>query len=88
MKITREQLEIFKKYSGDIDWIYRLNDEKGKALFDSNDSWRTISTLIEDIVLIDRGLVSDDYKNRALSEMEKSVDRKDLDFLYQIARNS
>lgn len=86
MKITRAQLEIYEKYAGDIDWVYRLNDEKATKLFDNNDSWRTIQLIIEDILLIDKKLVSEEYKNRALTEIENSIDKVDVDFLYKIAR--
>jgi hypothetical protein len=86
MKITRDQLNTYKKYAGDIDWIYRLNDEEAKTLFDNNDSWRTINLIVEDIHLIDRKLVSEEYKNRALTEIENNVDKVDVDFLYTIAR--
>lgn len=80
MKITRAQLEIYEKYAGDIDWVYRLNDEKATKLFDNNDSWRTIQLIIEDILLIDKKLVSEEYKNRALTEIENRIDKVELTF--------
>ncbi|WP_149304152.1 hypothetical protein [Pareuzebyella sediminis] len=67
MKITKDKLKIYKKYSGNIDSWARSGKRKEHELM-SDDDWHLIGELIQELELIEKGLVSEDYKDRILSK--------------------
>lgn len=71
--ITIEKYQVFRKYSGDSDGFARLASKIDKKLFDSND-WQMIDSFIQDIELINKGLVSTDYKKSTLDKIKNKTD--------------
>jgi hypothetical protein len=71
--ITIEKYQIFEQYSGDSDGFARLASKTEKELFDSED-WVLIDSFIQDIELINKGLVSSDYKEKILDKLKSEAD--------------
>lgn len=71
--ITIEKYQIYRKFSGDGDGFARLASKTDKELFDSND-WAMINSFIQDIELINKGLVSTDYKKKKLDIIKSETD--------------
>ncbi|WP_149272939.1 hypothetical protein [Pareuzebyella sediminis] len=69
MKITKDKLKIYKKYSGNIGSWARLGKRKEYELM-SDDDWHLIGELIQELELIEKGLVSEHYKDRILSKFD------------------
>lgn len=53
--ITKEKLNVYKYFNGDIDGLARVGTAEQKALI-GNKEWFTIDSLIQDIEMVNRGL--------------------------------
>jgi len=58
--ITLRQIEIFKKYSGDIDHLYRIGSANEKSNFSDND-WSLIASFVQDLELVKKGLAAESF---------------------------
>ena len=61
--ITKQKIEIYKKYDGDIDRLIRIGQKKEKNLIKEND-WSMIDSVLQDLELIKKGLCSLSYKDK------------------------
>jgi hypothetical protein len=61
--ITRRKIEIFKKYSGDIDHFARVGTHQDKIDISDNE-WSLIDNLLQDLEIVDKGLVADAFLKR------------------------
>ena len=59
--ITIQKLQIYSQFNGDIDGFARLADEQQKMLINSGE-WSVIESLLQDIGLVEKGLVSEHYR--------------------------
>jgi len=59
--ISTEKLVIYKKYGGQIDFFERFGSSEEKSII-KNDDWHLIDGFIQDIEMIDKGLISKEYK--------------------------
>lgn len=71
--ITIKKYQIFEQFLGDSDGFVRLASKTEKKLFDTND-WAMIDSFIQDIDLINKGLVSSDYKEKILDKIRTEAD--------------
>ncbi len=78
--ITRQKIEIYKKYGGDFDGLLRCATEIEQKLFNEND-WSIIVSAIQDIELIEKGLCSLDYKTQVQKKLITYFDRAALEIL-------
>lgn len=58
--ITRKKIEIFKKFSGDIDHFASVGTSQDKIDISDND-WALIDNFIQDLELVDKGLAADSF---------------------------
>jgi hypothetical protein len=74
--INIEKLKVYISYGGDIEGIRRSNRQNEKVIFgDSLDAtWALISTKLQDIELISKGLTSYDHTRSTLTELYEVTD--------------
>jgi hypothetical protein len=83
--ITSEQLNIYKKYGQDGDWLLRMGTTHEKATLDY-ESLSLINDLMQDLVLIRRGLVSLDYAERTIEALNNVCDNEEtIKLFHEIA---
>jgi len=59
--ITQNQIHLYKKNHGDVDFFARSASAKEKAIISDN-QWSEIDQLLQDLLIASRGLASDDFK--------------------------
>ncbi len=67
--ITRRKIEIYKKFSGDIDHFARVGTHQDKIDISDKD-WSLIDSLLQDLEIVDKGLAADTFVIR-LDELIK-----------------
>lgn len=71
--ITVKKLNIYKSFNGEIDaWARAGTKEQHEAMEDED--WFLIDSLIQDINLIKRGLVSSDFKEQVNEKLRQICD--------------
>ena len=60
--ITREKIEIYKYYSGDVDKFSRANGSHEKVM--SDEDFFLIARIVQDLVIIKNGLAAKDFQNK------------------------
>jgi hypothetical protein len=58
--ITLRQIEIFKKFNGDIDHLYRIGSAKEKSICSGND-WSLIASIVQDLELVKKGIAAESF---------------------------
>ncbi len=71
--ITSEQLKVYIKYKANIDRLHLVGTEHERSTLDYESYW-LIENLMQDLVLIRRGLVSLDYAKKALDTLNSVCD--------------
>ena len=71
--ITIEKLNIYKKYSGQIDFFERLSSSNEKLII-KDDDWHLIDGFIQDFEMIDKGLTSKEYEINIKKKLLDSID--------------
>ncbi|MDM7917694.1 MAG: hypothetical protein QUS12_00830 [Methanosarcina sp.] len=74
--ITREHIEIFKKYKGDGDGFVRSGKQNEKEVMTYSD-WKLMEEFIQDINLIKKGLASNSYTGMVLQKLNENCDNID-----------
>lgn len=59
--ISIDKIKIFQKYQGDIDYWARSSNKKEKLIISDND-WFLIDTLIQDMLLVKKGLSTKEFE--------------------------
>lgn len=84
--ISLEKIAIFKKYNGDLDGRTRMADAQEKALV-SDDDWRQIERMIQDLYLVETGLASQNYRAKVDAKLaEACSDATAVDAIKTLAR--
>jgi hypothetical protein len=78
--ITLEKLRIFDKYDGDVDQLARIGRNYEKSQFDKND-WSIIDNICQNIELINKGLVAQNYLEKTLKSIKENCDQTSFDIL-------
>ncbi len=71
--ITVEKLKIYKKYSGNIEGWDRFGKKKDKSFLEYEE-WELIDELIQNLELVEKGLVSDSFKAQTLNKLNDACD--------------
>ncbi len=76
--ITIKRIEIYRRYGGDIDGIARMRKGADIETFGSELDyiWSKITSSIQDVELIEKGVVSKDYKHNAIAQIRALCDDK------------
>jgi len=78
--ITKQKIEIYRKFQGDIDGFSRGGRKKDKDLIQDND-WSLIDNALQDLELVQNGLCSEDYKKRLDKILTESFDSNTIEFI-------
>jgi len=76
--ITIEKLKIFDIYKGDIDGFARVGRDHEKQLFDNNE-WFLIDSFYQDLDLINKRLVAQEYSNNMFLKLKENCDSKSFE---------
>jgi hypothetical protein len=68
--ISIDKIKIFCKYQGDIDFWARSGSKKEKLIIDDND-WYIIDTLIQDMLLVRKGLSTKEFKENLDNKLKE-----------------
>jgi hypothetical protein len=71
--ITKNKLQIYANYNGDLDMWLRTGKKSEKEMMTSAD-WHLIDTLIQDCVVLERGLGSDSRNAEAIARLNESCE--------------
>ncbi|TSJ47605.1 DUF6896 domain-containing protein [Fluviicola chungangensis] len=84
--IDLRKLEIYYKYGGDIDGLLKIGKKSDLDAFGSylDETWSKITSLIQDIELIEKGLVSKEYEEKSINEIKSLCDKSAFEKLTKI----
>lgn len=83
--ITEDKIKIFKRYDGDIDSWARSGSKREKFIMTDND-WYIIDALIQDLLLVKKGLTSLEFTNTLNSKLKENCDsEKTINQLQKLA---
>lgn len=71
--ITKEKVQIYKYFNGDIDGWARTGTKEQKAIMKDRD-WLLIEELVQDMSLIKKGLASESYINVINEKLQANCD--------------
>lgn len=76
--ITKEKLEVFNKYAGDIDGLLRINKITEIEIFGESlgQDWALISSMLQDLTLISSRFASYDFTKQTLTQLSEITDEK------------
>jgi hypothetical protein len=74
-KITEDKLTLFKKYGGDIDGYAEWGTTKEKAEL-SDEDFHLIDDLLQSMDMINKGVVSEDFKAKTIERIRELTDDK------------
>ena len=81
--ITIEKIEIYKRFSGDIDGFSRIGSQKDKEKINEND-WSILDEFIQDLELIKKGLASEEFKEKTNEKINELVNNDAIDLLNKL----
>ena len=73
--ITSDKIKVYSKYNGDPDGFARTNRKKDIGVIEEGD-WKVIDSFIQDLGLIQRDLVSDEYKRNFEERFQRLTDQE------------
>jgi hypothetical protein len=74
--ITEEGIKIFINYLGDIDNWARRGSKKDKLTIKDKD-WYLIDNLIQDVILVKKGLTSMEFESNLKNRLKENCDGED-----------
>ena len=85
--LTQKKIDIYIKYSGDIDAFTIAGKKKEKAIMNDKD-WKFIDDLVFDLIMINRNLTSSEMKSKVEKLIEENFDREEAkELLLTFAKN-
>jgi hypothetical protein len=78
--ITKQKIEIYKKFHGDSDGFVRVGSKAEKELM-AYDDWALIDSVLQDLELIEKGLASEDFKNQIDSKLKENFDFESIEII-------
>jgi len=79
---TKEQIELFIRYDGDIDAFCRVAQSKKEKIMDDN-VFLEIDLLVQDIIRMKNGVLAETYLERLKTDLEKNkIDDSLIEKLY------
>jgi hypothetical protein len=71
--VTIDKIKIYKRFNGDVDGWARIGTTEEKSTMNVDD-WFLIDSLIQDISLIKKGLVSDSLMKSINKKLKENCD--------------
>lgn len=83
--ITKEKLKIFQEFDGDVDqWVFFGSKREHSIMQDAD--WSLIESLLQDILIVRRGLASEKYAENLKIRLRENCDRLEtIGLLEQLA---
>ena len=78
--ITKQKIEIYKKFNGDSDGFARVGSNAEKELM-TYDDWALIDSMLQDLELIEKGLSSKDFKNQMDTKLKENFDFESIEII-------
>ena len=78
--ITKQKIEIYKKFYGDSDGFVRIGSNAEKELM-KYDDWALIDSMLQDLELIEKGLASKAFKNQIDSKLKENFDFESIEII-------
>jgi hypothetical protein len=78
--ITKQKIEIYKKFHGASDGFVRVGSRAEKELMPYDD-WALIDSVLQDLELIEKGLASKDFKNHIDTKLKENFDFKSIEII-------
>lgn len=75
--ITQRKIEIFKKFSGDIDHFARVGTPQDKIDISDKD-WALIDNFLQDLELVDKGLAADSFVKSLDIRLKKNLESETI----------
>jgi hypothetical protein len=74
--ITHQKLKIYDEYNGDIDSWARMGSRHQNSLM-NDDDWLLIDSLIQDIILEKKGIISKEFSDSLHQKLIEVCDTKE-----------
>lgn len=74
--ITKDKLRIYEKYKGHIERWDRSGKKKDKGFLTYNE-FDFIAQLIQELLLVERGLASEGYKSQTMDKLHNACDSEE-----------
>jgi len=71
--ITQEKVKIYNSFQGDVDGWARMGSKKEQSIMKDND-WALIDNLLQDILLVRKGLTSKEFSDNLQKRLVESCD--------------
>ena len=85
--ISKQKLNIYNKYKGDIDAWSRSGSKKEKEVI-SDDEWFLIDELLQDLQLVEKGLASESFIKDFNSRLNSNCDYETISKLKLMVKTS
>jgi len=73
--ITKEKLEIYRHFNGDIDGWARIGTSTQKRIMSDKD-WGEIDNILQDLLLVNGKTVSDEFKKKIYENLKTHTDNE------------
>ncbi len=76
--INIDRLKIYRNYGGDIDGLLRMGKKSDLDVFgsDLDDIWGKITSFIQDVELLEKGLVSKEYADKSIEAIKSGTKQR------------
>lgn len=71
--ITEDKIKIHVRYDGQIDRWVRSGSKNEKSLM-TDDDWYVIDSLVQDLFLVKKGVVSNEFKQTLEDKLKENCD--------------
>lgn len=86
--ITLQEVEVYKKYLGDIEALDRFGKKKDRAVLQYKEAV-LIDRFVQDFEIIFKGLASKEFEKEVINRIREScVDQITIDSIKAIAQNN
>ncbi|RWY50953.1 hypothetical protein [Mucilaginibacter gilvus] len=83
--LTNESLTFYEKFGGDLDHLIRVGNKAEQASV-TDEEWGFIKSLLQDILLVKKKLVSKEYEENLVAQIKANCsDESAIEKLYGIA---
>ena len=85
--ITEEAIQIYIHYEGNEDYFTRCGSQEHKDIFSGN-NWLEIDDLVQDILLIKRNLITNEYAEKVKQKIQQhGLSQGNVELLYDKFKN-
>ncbi|RJP74277.1 MAG: hypothetical protein C4539_00535 [Ignavibacteriales bacterium] len=80
--VTKEQIDLFIKYDGDLDTFLRIRSINDRKILDE-DTFRRIDLIVQEIIRMENGVLESKYLEKIQTDLkDNEIDAKIIEILY------